>query len=130
MSQLRNILSLLLLSIYLVVLGHSFVPHHHHEESDEKEFCATNVRHENVHGELCADSACHHNEAESAACHFEVKPIPGKATQPNAALLVIALLFEFQESELVQIDRFNPDFSIPDNPARTCKGLRAPPVIA
>lgn len=130
MTQLRNILSLLLLGIYLVVLGHSFVPHHHHEESGEKEFCASDVQQDETHAEWCVDSACHHGETEAAACHFEVKPIPGKATQPNAALLVIALLFQFGESEPIQIDWFNTDCHIPDNPARTCKGLRAPPGIA
>ena len=131
MDQVRPIASFLLLTVYLIVLGHGIVAHHHHDKAMEKS-CHTEQELSQHPGytEICAVDACHHEEQARAACHFQVEPVPGKGVSWVSAVLTACVLFEicFSDEEPVCWNELLLIF--PKSPDKYSFGLRAPPVFA
>lgn len=128
----RHISSILLLTIYWVVLGHSFVAHHHHEQNPERDYCAVEVEalQHHHHAGVETTCCCDHTPEQSTPCHFEVNPVRGKVLELDSALpeqIVFAYHDEVDQEPMI---RPCVDVPVPENPAHICRGLRGPPVIA
>ncbi|WP_163714549.1 DUF6769 family protein [Mangrovibacterium lignilyticum] len=131
MEKIRYMLSLVLLTVYLIVLGHSFVAHHHHEKSFTDNCCQEiSPLQSESHMELCADSSCHHENQSQTPCHFDVRPVPGKTLDLRVATLTAFVLFEICFPEEEAITWYEQRVFVPKTPEQHTSGLRAPPVIA
>ncbi|RKD85104.1 hypothetical protein [Mangrovibacterium diazotrophicum] len=131
MQKARHIFSFGLLAVYLIVLMHSFVPHHHHEKSFEDSCCQeVSALQSEFHVEFCAEDVCHHEEESQAPCHFVVNPVPGKTLDLKAAVLTAFVILEIYYPEEEETSYFEHRIVVPKSPERHTAGLRAPPVIA
>ncbi|PTN08192.1 DUF6769 family protein [Mangrovibacterium marinum] len=128
MMKMQRFVSYLLLTIYLVVMGHAMVPHHHHEKSFKDE-CCQEIVHEHQLAELCADSSSDHHNEQQAACHFDVRPVPGKSVVLGAYTLQAILLRHL----IIPKDELSawPEYRLPhiSDPYLKTFALRGPPVF-
>jgi len=121
----------ILLTAYLVVLLHSFVPHHHHEQSVNDVCCQeTSPDQVMLRAMLCAEDGCHHSNESESPCHFDVNPLPGKTLVLSAALITNLVLQQLP----VRSEENNswPEIAIPipSDPCWDTAYLRGPPAIA
>jgi len=131
MQKGRLIFSFALLAVYLIVLMHSFVPHHHHEKSFEDSCCQEiSALQSEFHVEFCAEDICHHENESEAPCHFAVNPVLGKTMDLKAATLTAFVLFEIYFPEEEENTYYEQRIVVPKSPEKHTAGLRAPPVIA
>lgn len=129
MMKMQPILSYVLLTVYLVVMVHSMVPHHHHEKSFENKcFQEISCVHMAEHSSLCADSSCNHPD-EQVPCHFEVKPVPGKSLVLSSYAILAVVLQQFHVPEEEQCQW--PQSLVPhiQEPYLQTFGLRGPPAL-
>jgi hypothetical protein len=131
MVKMQPVISAILLTVYLIVMGHHMVPHHHHEKSFSDKCCREALVSGNMDGqtELCANNFCHHHNEGQAPCHFEVKPVPGKSVVLSSyAILTVVLqqLYVPEEEQFVW-----PGFRLSyfQDPCLHTFGLRGPPSI-
>jgi len=131
MQQLRHIFAFGLLTVYLIVLGHSFMPHHHHEKSfTDNCYQEVSPCQSDFHAEFCAEDACHHENQNQSPCHFAVDPVPGKTLDLKGAILTAFVILEFYFPEEEQTTYYERRIVVPKAPEQHSSGLRAPPVIA
>ncbi len=130
MMKMLHLISYVLLTIYLIVMGHSMVPHHHHEQSFTDE-CSQEIINEHQHGhaELCADSSCNNESEEQTPCHFEVRPVPGKSLAIGTYAVLTAILRQLYIPE--KEDCVWPESTLAhiQDPCLDVYALRAPPSL-
>lgn len=131
MSKMRSIISILLITTYMVVLGHGLIPHHHHERS-LSDICSQELAPEtsSIHTEICSSEKCHHPNEAAAPCHFEIDPVPGKILLLQTAFLLSQLIHEFFIPEKEHIVWWEYRILIPPLPFHQAHALRGPPSFA
>ncbi|WP_372775865.1 hypothetical protein [Mangrovibacterium sp.] len=127
----RSIISILLITTYLVVLGHGLIPHHHHERS-VSDTCSQEQTHEisSVQTEICSSADCHHHDEAAIPCHFEIDPVPGKILLLQTAFLLQQLVQEFRVPEKENVVWLEHRIAIPRSPLHQAHARRGPPSIA
>lgn len=128
MREMQHIVSYILLTVYLIVMGHSMVPHHHHEQSFSDE-CSLEITNGHEHGqtELCADGSCSHESEEQAPCHFDVRPVPGKSLAIGTYAILTAVLRQLYIPEKEECIRPESTSVRIQDPCLEVYALRGPP---
>lgn len=130
----RNFITLLLLSAYTIVLGHSIIPHHHHDElHSEEQSSHHHDDHNDNHHENKEDSSFGHDFEN----YIHSGDLGDIHEQPNSIKLdnsiesaYIISFFEFKinaiESPPPPVRHSNESVSLLQH-SLSSKGLRAPP---
>lgn len=128
--KLQNIISICLLTVYSLVLSHSFVPHHHHSQTA---IIVKHCYHDEHHHQHDHDTeeehiqVCHNHAEEHVHCSFEDVIILSKTVNLSEFYSLIAYSeIEFAEEEK---QRFEDFYIIPYIPELRCQDLqlRGPP---
>ena len=81
--RMRSIISICLLTIYAIVVGHNFIPHHHHSEFAESNHICHHKDHHHIETSYSNVGHNHNTDAHSA-CSFNEKIILTKALTLSA----------------------------------------------
>lgn len=138
--RLRNIISICLLTVYTIVMAHSFIPHHHHSEfaqtpqhcefeKQQEHNCCEHDSHKK-HVEFVSENCCldhHHNNHSHTFCSFEEKIVLTKGISLSDLFLPSTDIeyFELAQEKLSFTDSYLPIFI--HNPHCRAVQLRGPP---
>ncbi|SHI76709.1 hypothetical protein SAMN05444280_105181 [Tangfeifania diversioriginum] len=131
LMKLKNIISLLLLTVYSIVLAHNFIPHHHHYElaSNSETTCQI----EKEQNQCCNDFSVQDNEHDSHShnsCNFNEKIILTKSDNLSPLYFpakIIGIVFS-KPVKISFADLYIP-IQLSDRHPHHIQ-LRGPPVIA
>lgn len=139
--RLRNIISVCLLTVYTIVIAHSFIPHHHHSEfaqapqqcefeKPQEHSCCEHDTHEqqveHISDNCCLDNHNHNNHSHTF-CSFEEKVVLKKGISLSNLFLpsIDIEYFELAQNNYSLTDSYLPIF-IHDPHCRDVQ-LRGPP---
>ena len=138
--RLRNIISICLLTVYTIVMAHSFVPHHHHSEFEETaQYCEFEKQQEHscehdthekqskyISVNCCLEHHQHTNHSHTF-CSFEEKVVLTKWINLSNLFLPSTEIkyFELAQNKRSYTDAYLPRF-IHDPHCRDVQ-LRGPP---
>lgn len=140
--RLRNAISICLLTVYTIVMAHSFIPHHHHSEFTqtakhcefEKQDTHSCCAHEQQTDTSTSPDKCsldHHNQHHTHTfCSFEEKIVLNKGINLSN-LFLLSIEIEYIELALntkTYADSYFPNF-IHDPHCRDFR-LRGPPYFS
>ncbi len=133
MQFLRKTISLVLLSVYSIILAHSLIPHHHHSDAIA-DLCNFEIIADSSQAQQIFESGqhqCQHNHDSEVHCHFNVELIPSKIVFISTTFLGDISLFEepsyVSEQELIFADQsFSPTGIFIKQPSE----LRGPPTLS
>ena len=98
----RNILSIILLTVYSIVLGHSIVPHHHHFENSQNPDFYCQVEKEQQIEHCCEFTFADHGQdtRQHQTCNFNEKTVFTKSGNlSNLFLPASSVEIKFSEQE-------------------------------
>ena len=97
----RNIISTILLTVYSIVLGHNFVPHHHHSEDSHNPAFYCQVEEEQFKESCCNFSLTNHghDSHQHQPCNFNEKFVPAKKSSGLSVLFLPATPVEYEFSD-------------------------------
>ena len=133
MQFLRKAISLVLLSVYSIVLAHSIIPHHHHSDPIA-DLCNFEIIADSLQAQQIFELGqhqCHHDHDSEVHCHFNIELIPSKIVFISTIFLGEISLFEeptyASEQELIFADQsFSPTGIFIKHPSE----LRGPPTLS
>ena len=133
MQILRKAISLVLLSVYSIVLAHSIIPHHHHSDAIT-DLCNFEILADSSQAQQIFESGqhqCQHDHGSDVYCHFDVELIPSKIVFISTTFLGEMSLFKepsyASEQEFIFAEQsFNPPSKFTKQPSE----LRGPPTLS
>ena len=133
MQILRKVISLLLLSVYSIVLAHSIIPHHHHSDAIA-DICNFELTADSSQTQQIFESGqyqCQHDHDSEVHCHFNVELIPSKIVFISTTFLAEMSLFEeptfASEQEFIFAEQ---SFTLPKKFIKHPSELRGPPTLS
>ncbi len=88
--KMRKIIAVLVLTVYSIVIAHSFIPHHHHSEyTPDTQVCQLEKQHEHADHQFsnCCVDHNHDDHTNKNHCSFNEKTILEKSR--NLAVFII-----------------------------------------
>ncbi|MCW0484682.1 DUF6769 family protein [Gaoshiqia sediminis] len=132
MRKSRNIVSFILMSVYLIILAHNVIPHHHHAD-----LLSESCQLEHQHDPVVADQVfvpeglpqchCSHNPEPAGHCSFQVELVPSKVIFLTSCYLLQACVDDLLLPDFVVETYAEPEFLLPKIFCEHPSGLRAPP---